>query len=89
MAAAMASRDDLVRAFDDTIAIAREWDGGSLEDKLAQFGLQQEDVRDVLTERWETYRHQYDPEQPEIMFVQIGLECLLAGTKLRRESEDA
>lgn len=89
MAAAMASKDDLERAFDHAIAIAKEWEGAPLGDKLAQFGLSVEDVREVLAERWETYRHQYDPGEPEVIFVQAMLEGLLAGTKLRRESEDA
>lgn len=81
-------RNALWDAFADAIAVAKEWDGASVEEKLRLgFGLEAADVKAVLTERYEAYRRTGSQEEQE-MFVQAMLEGLLAGMKVRPESRD-
>lgn len=80
--------DDLWRAFDDVIAIAQEHrgDGAStIEQQLSVHGVDADALREVLAERWEAYRKDFDPANPHLIFVQAMTEGLLAGLKLRRD----
>lgn len=79
----------LWRAFDDAIAVATEWEGAPIEDKLAQHGLHADAVKEVLAERWATYSSLYPDTTPEeentrmLLFAQAMTEGLLAGMRLR------
>lgn len=85
----MATADDLWRAFDDAIAVAREHEDDqgatTIVHKLAVFGIDAEALREVLLERWETYRGQFNPDEPHLLFAQAMTEGLLAGLKMPRD----
>lgn len=78
--------DDLIPAADvwsalaDAIAIAHEFDGAPMEDKLIAFGLDPAVVRDVVTARWEQARAagRTDP----IAFAQGFAEGIVSGAVL-------
>lgn len=72
----------------DAVALASEMDGAPVHEKLARFGLDADDVRDVLQERWDTYRATLDVPpvilvQVQIMFVKAMIEGLLTGMLLK------
>lgn len=72
--------DEVWAALEDAIAIAHEFDGAPLADKLAAFGLEIEVVREVITERWGQARAEgrTDP----IAFAQGFAEGLITGRTL-------
>lgn len=84
------TRADLFDAFNHAVARIHEWDGAGVEAKLAAFGLQIDDVVDLLRDRWEQHQPLADPEQPHLLFVQGFTEGLITGLQLsRREGVDA
>lgn len=79
----------------DAVSLASEMDGAPVHEKLARFGLDADDVRDVLQERWETYRGTLDlPDDPEVivrvmvMFVKAMIEGLLTGMLLKEPVDE-
>lgn len=81
--AIVVDKADLERAFEDSIAVSKEFDGAPIEEKLAAQGLDAQDVASVLGERYRAYLPLFDPDAPEVFFVQAMLEGLLAGKRLR------
>lgn len=79
----MMAAGDVLASFDDAVAVLQEFDGAPIDEKLAVFGVDASEMREVLEQRWEVYRHGYDPEQPHLVFVQALVEGLLAGLFLK------
>lgn len=85
----MATAEDLRRAVRDVVAIVTEHQGvegyedAPLAERLGRFGIPADALADVLTERWETYSQDYDPERPHLLFAQAAAEFLLIGVTLR------
>lgn len=75
--------DELESALLDALAIAEEH-GTSIETKLAAFGLNHEDVREMLTERWQAHAPQFEPEKPHLLFVQGYTEGMMTALRLMR-----
>lgn len=82
--------DDALR---DGLAVVSEWDGGTLDEKLRAAGLDPDDVRTVVEERFAEYL--LDPEwsprlqSPEAVetWAAAFAEGLLAGSQLERRSQ--
>lgn len=79
----MMASGDVLESFDDAIAVLQEFEGAPIEEKLAVFGIEASEMRDVLAQRWAVYRHDFDPAQPHLVFVQALVEGLLAGLFLK------
>lgn len=71
----------LLEALDDGLAIAHEFDGASVSQRLAHVGLDAEDVRVALEARWEIYCDAHPDADPNT-FVRGWTEGLLAGVKV-------
>lgn len=69
--------EEVWAALTDAIAIAHEFDGAPITDKLAAFGMDAAVIRDVVTERWEQAKAEgrTDP----IAFAQGFVEGLITG----------
>lgn len=79
---------ELLEALDDACAVAHEFDGAGIDEKLAAFGLNGDDVREVLAERWEEYRrfHIGEADRDHRLFIQGFVEGLITGKKLADRS---
>jgi hypothetical protein len=82
---------DLDRALDDALAVVHEWDGGTLEEKLAAFGFDTDDVRRVAEERFVSHRespdYSLDFEDPDVvaLFAAAFAEGLMGGAMFERQ----
>lgn len=52
-------------------------------------GLEPESVRELLHERWDTYKHLFDPNEPHLLFIQGWIEGLMTGCGIRRRKGEA
>lgn len=73
-------QEEVWAAVEDAIAIAHEFDGAPLADKLRAFGLDAAVIRDVVTERWEQARA--DGRTDAVAFAQGFAEGLITGATL-------
>lgn len=80
--------NELFCALDDAIAIAHEWDGAGIAAKLQAFGLDPEEVAEVLRERIEAYRDEFSEGEPDVAFTQGFVEGLITGRKLDQGGRD-
>lgn len=71
----------ILEALDDGLAIAHEFDGASITERLAVVGLDAEDVRVALEARWEIYSAE-EPGKDPADFVRGWTEGLLAGVRV-------
>lgn len=78
---ARVTEEELYAALDDALTLASEFQGASLEMKLAAFGLDSEDVRRLLQDRAETVA-----PTDRAAFAQGFGEGLIAGVALSRRA---
>lgn len=83
----MAAAGQLSAAFDDAIAVLGEFEGAPIELKLERFGVDADELHEVLKERWATYAAGHDEKAPELTFVKGLVEGLLAGLYLKGRLE--
>lgn len=82
---------DLSRALDDGLAVMREWDGGTLDERLGAMGLDVGDVQAVIEERFQALResgdYDLDFEDPSVvaLFAAAFGEGLIGGTMFERQ----
>lgn len=84
---AVITADQLFDALDDALARIHEWDGGSVTDKLAAFGLDAEAVRQLLEQRWLAHGKTFEGAEAHLLFVQGFVEGLVTGMQLRTLKE--
>lgn len=85
MATLEITRDQLFDALYDALGLVHEWD--SIADKLGVFGLDTDDVHDLLDRRWAQYLNSgADPKQAN-GFVRGFVEGILTGLQLGRRHE--
>lgn len=79
MRTAHVTRDQLFAALYDALGKVHEFD--ELDDKLAVFGLQTDDVHDLLNRRWQDYLRD-GACSSHVEFVRGFVEGLLTGLQL-------
>lgn len=79
MVTAHITRDELFDALYDALGKVHEWD--EIDDKLAVFGLDTDDVHDLLDRRWRDYLVD-GVNESHVEFVRGFVEGLLTGLQL-------
>lgn len=83
------TREQLFAALDHAVSRVREWEGAGVDSKLAVFGLDVDDVGDLLDDRWRAYEQLVNPDEPHLLFVQGFIEGIVTGLQLaNRERAD-
>lgn len=81
------TREDLERAIASGTAVAQEWEGASIHDKLRALGLDADMVADLLHERWETHKDEAHPgDDPFLSYAQGFTEGIIVLAMLWRHS---
>lgn len=78
------TREDLFEATDRVVALAAEFEGAPMAEKLRAFGLDMSDVAELLHERWEAYEEDTRGAHPKRVWTQGFTEGLLVCAMLMR-----